>query len=85
MADVTYDDDEITEDQRRVYTEWAKARCEAWNWNADAAEIAKELIDCDIEPDSVQCSILCEVFNEFFKHPKMDVTEAIEQIMETFA
>ena len=85
MPDVTYDDDEITEDQRRLYTAWAKERCEAWNWNADVAEIAHELIDADIEPDSVQFQILCDVFNEFFQSPKVDVTEAIEKIMETFA
>lgn len=85
MPDITFDDDELTLEQEQAHREWAKKKCGEWNWNADAAEIAKELIDLDVEPDSRQFEILCEEFNTFFNHPKMDVTEAIEQIMESFA
>lgn len=82
---VTYDDDEVTAEQREAYAKWAHDCCNRWNWNADVAEIAKELIEADVETDSVQFQILCEVFNKFFQSPKVDVTEAIEQIMETFS
>lgn len=82
---VTYDDDEVTAEQREAFTAWARDCCERWNWNADVAEIAKELIDADVDTDSVQFSILCKVFNKFFQSPKVDVAEAIEQIMETFS
>jgi len=78
-------DDEITAEEDARLRQWARERCEAWNWNADVAEIAKELIDADIDTDSHQFTVLCEVVNEFFQKPKVDVTEAIEQIMETFS
>jgi hypothetical protein len=85
MKEIDYDDDEITAMEEDQLRQWAHDKCKAWNWNADVAEIAKELIDADVDTDSHQFRILCDVFNEFFKHPKMDVTEAIEQIMETFS
>ena len=79
------DPDEITameEDQLQI---WAHDKCKAWNWNADVAEIAHELIHAGVDTDSHQFRVLCEVFNKFFNNPQMDVTEAIEQSMETFA
>lgn len=63
---------------------WAKALCEKWNWNADIAEIAHELIDLRVHPDSVRFEVLKDVFNDFFNHPKMDCIEAVEQVLETF-
>ena len=65
-------------------TAWAKSLCEKWNWNADVAEIAHELIDLRVHPDSVRFEVLKEVFNDFFQSPKMDVIEAVKQVMETF-
>lgn len=64
--------------------QWALALCEKWNWNADIAEIAEELIDLRVHPSSAKFAALKEVFNDFFNHPKMDVIEAVEQVMETF-
>lgn len=84
MREIDFEDDEITAEEDARLRKWARAKCEAWNWNADVAEIAKELIDDDVDTDSRQFTVLCEVFNEFFQQPKMDVTEAIEQIMGTF-
>ena len=63
---------------------WARALCEKWNWNADIAEIAHELIDLGVHPAGRRFGVLKDVFNEFFKHPKMDCIEAVEQVMETF-
>jgi hypothetical protein len=85
MQEIDFDDDEITAEEDVRLRQWAHAKCEAWNWNADIAEIAKDLIDEDVDTDSHQFTVLCEVFNEFFKQPRVDVTEAIEQIMETFS
>jgi hypothetical protein len=85
MREIEMEDDELSLADEMKYQAWARRKCEAWNWNADVAEIAKELIDEGVDTEGHQFRILCEVFNEFFKEPKMDVTEAIEQIMETFA
>lgn len=63
---------------------WAKGLCEKWNWNADVAEIAHELIDLRVHPDSVRFEVLRDVFNDFFNHPKMDCIEAVEKVLETF-
>lgn len=67
-----------------AHREWAKGLCEKWNWNADVAEIAHELIDLRVHPDSVRFEVLKEVFNDFFNHPKMDCIEAVEKVLETF-
>jgi hypothetical protein len=85
MREIDFEDDEITAEEETRLRQWAQAKCEAWNWNADVAEIAKELIDEDVDTASHQFQVLCKVFNKFFQQPKMDVTEAIEQIMETFS
>lgn len=85
MSEIDYEDDEMTAEEAARLRQWAHARCECWNWNADVAEIAKELIDAGIDTDGHQFAVLCEVFNEFFNQPKMEVTEAIEQIMTTFS
>ena len=77
------DDDHLTAEEETRLRQWAHDKCAAWNWNADVAEIAKELIDLDVDTDSHQFRVLCDVFNKFFKKPQVDVTEAIEQIMET--
>lgn len=79
------DADEMTAMEEDQLTLWAQECCERWNWNADIAEIAKELIDQDVDTDSHQFTVLCKVFNKFFNQPKVDVTEAIEQIMTTFS
>ena len=64
--------------------EWARGLCEKWNWDVDVAEIAHELIEARVHPGSVRFAAMKEVFNDFFHHPKMDVIEAVEQVMETF-
>ena len=64
--------------------QWAQELCKKWNWNADVAEIAHELIEAGVHPSGVRFAALKEVFNDFFNHPKMDVIEAVEQVMETF-
>lgn len=63
---------------------WARNLCEQWNWNADIAEIAQELIRQRVHPDSDRFAVLKEEFQRFFKQPKMDCIEAVEQVMETF-
>ena len=63
---------------------WARALCEKWNWNADIAEIASELINQGVHPAGRRFDVLKDVFNEFFNSPKMDCIEAVEQVMETF-
>lgn len=74
-----------TKDPRNVaHRIWAKELCEKWNWNADVAEIAKELIDANVHPDSVRFEVLKDVFNDFFNRPKMDCIEAVEKVLETF-
>ena len=86
MREIEMDDDDVlTAEEETRLRQWAHDKCKAWNWNADVAEIAKELIDADVDTDSHQFRVLCDVFNEFFKTPQMAVTEAIEHIMETFS
>ena len=85
MREVQYDDDELTAANEAGLRLWARRKCKAWNWNADVAEIAKELIDEGIDPDSRAFRILCEEFDEFFQQPEMSAAEAIQQILETFS
>ena len=66
------------------HNQWAQGLCEKWNWNADVAEIAHELIEARVHPSGVRFAALKDVFNDFFNHPEMDVIEAVEQVMETF-
>jgi hypothetical protein len=66
--------------------EWAKAKCEAWNWNANVAEIARELINEEIEIDGGPFATLGEEFVRFFgggDEAKND-WDIIRQIMEEF-
>jgi hypothetical protein len=63
---------------------WALGLCEKWNWNANIAEIARDLIDADVSHDSVRFEVLKEVFNDFYNTPKMDCIEAVEQVLENF-
>ena len=67
-----------------AYREWARGLCEKWNWNANAAEIAHELIELRVHPSSTRFDVLKQVFNDFYNHPKMDVIEAVEEVLETF-
>ena len=67
-----------------AHREWAEGLCEQWNWNADVAEMAHDLIRMRVHPDSVRFAVLKEVFNDFFNHPKMDCIEAVENVLETF-
>lgn len=72
---------------KKDWREWAKQRCAAWNWNADIAEIAHELIDNDIDPDSDEFDVIGEEFVKFFGvHDPMAKTywEIVGQIIETF-
>jgi hypothetical protein len=85
MREIDFDEDVLSPEEEQRLRDWAAARCEAWNWNADVAEIAHELIHAGVDTDSHQFRVLCEVFNKFFNNPQMDVTEAIERIMETFS
>lgn len=68
--------------------QWAKRRCEAWNWNVNVAEIAHELIESDIDTDSDEFTIVGEEFVEFFgQHDKNAKTywEIVGQIIEQFS
>lgn len=42
------------------------------------------MIDLGVHPAGRRFGVLKDVFNEFFKHPKMDCIEAVEQVMERF-
>ena len=73
--------------------EWALERCKAWNWNCNVAEIAKELIDTDMDidgtlydvpPDGPVFEILREEFVKFFPADGEQQIETIRDIMETF-
>jgi hypothetical protein len=69
--------------------EWAKAKCRAWNWNANVAEIAHELIEEDIDKNSDMFVTLGEEFIRFYgdSMPSGQAElfwEIIGQIIETF-
>ena len=69
---------------------WALAKCKAWNWNANVAEIARELIEEEIEVGSGPFVTLGEEFVKFFgsNYGATDQAqtewEIIGQIMEEF-
>lgn len=70
--------------------EWAKAKCKAWNWNYNVAEIAHELIEEGIEKDSEQFEIMGEEFFRFYGDSMPSgqaelMWQIIGQIIETFA
>lgn len=68
--------------------EWAKAKCERWNWNVNVAEIARELIDEEVEFDSGPFITLGEEFVKFFGASDPNAKtywEIVGQIMEEFA
>lgn len=72
---------------KKELREWAKSRCEAWNWNVDVAEIAKELIDADIDTDSEEFDVLGKEFVKFFGQSDPNAKtywEIVGQIIETF-
>jgi len=62
---------------------WAINLCDQWNWNAGIMEIAQELQEQNITPDSLEFEALAtEAFNKFFKKPEMPIIEAIRNILE---
>jgi len=48
---------------------WARERCREWNWNANAAEIARELIDAGIKPDTDDMNNVRRAFLDYFSKP----------------
>lgn len=62
--------------------QWAVNLCEQWNWNAGIVEIAQELQDQDIHPESREFEVLTKEFNKFFKNPEMPCIEAVRNILE---
>lgn len=72
---------------KREIREWAKQRCEAWNWNLNVAEIAYELIEEGIESDSDRFDVLGKEFVKFFGQSDPNAKtywEIVGQIIETF-
>jgi hypothetical protein len=65
---------------------WANNRVTDWNWNASRAEIAKELIDADIEPNTPEWETVKAVFLVFFNRTDEanEDWDAIESIVEVF-
>ena len=65
---------------------WANARVKEWNWNASRAEIAKELIDEDIVPDTPEWETVKAIFLKFFSRTDEANKDwgAIESIVEVF-
>lgn len=73
---------------KKEIREWAKRKCESWNWNCNIAEIAKELMDEDIDIESDEFTICGEEFVKFFgkTDPRAeDFWEVCKQIIETFS
>jgi hypothetical protein len=66
--------------------EWATGLCKGWNWNANPAEIAKELIDMSVTPDanSYRWRVVKRAFLEFFPDNGERDWEIISQIVEVF-
>ena len=82
------DDDEMTAEEELKVREKAVERCTQWNWNANVPEIAKELMDESMDPDSREFEIYGEEFVKFYgQHESRaeDFWEIVKQIMETFA
>ena len=71
--------------QQEVRT-WANARVKEWHWNASRAEIAKELIDEDIVPNTPEWETVKAVFLKFFNRTdEADQDwDSIESIVEVF-
>jgi hypothetical protein len=65
---------------------WANARVKEWNWNASRAEVAKELIDAEIQPDTPEWEVTKAVFLKFFDRTETAQKdwEEIERIVEVF-
>jgi hypothetical protein len=83
----------MTEEQKQTLVQWARERCEAWNWNCNPAEIAKELIDTDIDVDGTlfdvsvdgdAFAVLQDEFIKFFPDSGENDIETIRQIIEVF-
>jgi hypothetical protein len=87
-VDDDLDDDKMTAEEEAKVREKAAQRCGQWNWNANVPEIAKELMDEDMDPDSREFEIYGEEFVKFFStgEPRAeDFWGICKQIMETFA
>ena len=70
---------------KQDYRDWAKERCEAWNWNCNPAEIAQELIEeDDCTPYSPKWEVLKAEFIKFFPEAGEKAWEIITQIVEVF-
>ena len=76
----------MAKETQKEIRKWAKSRCEAWNWNANVAEIAHELIEEGIESDSDRFDVLGEEFVKFFDSDPNAKShwEIVGQIIETF-
>jgi hypothetical protein len=78
------------DDNTTVYAigslEWAIAQCKRWNWNVNAAEIAKELIDADIEHGSKELQNVKRAYMKFFAQgaDEDQAWKFIEQAVEVF-
>lgn len=72
----------------QVYRKWAKERCDAWNWNCNVAEIAKELIESGVtDTTSTRFDITGKVFVEYFGDSNQAemLWEIIGHIIEEFS
>lgn len=88
MSDIELDDDDLTPEQEAKIRKEANERCKRWNWNCNIAEIAKELIDEEMDPDSRTFDIYGEEFVKFYgqHEPRAeDFWGICKQIMENFA
>lgn len=67
---------------------WARERCREWNWNANAAEIARELIEAGITPDTEDMANVRRAFMDHFSLPGNDDAkrqwEFIAQAVDVF-
>ena len=64
--------------------EWAEKLCKGWNWNANPAEIARELIEMGITLDGYQWGVLQKAFLKFFPDNGEQDWETIRQCVEVF-
>ena len=70
-----------TKERRKEFLGW----CERWSWNASPAEIAKELIDQDMNEDDEDWEALEAVFKKYFKDTGEQSWDVIEDIVRTFS
>jgi hypothetical protein len=80
---------------KALEAKWLK-RCKEWDWNLGLAEIAKELIDEEVENNTAEFKVIQGVFNKYFGGkggmggvnsegiPVTPTMEAIGEILENF-